>query len=93
MITKTQNGDVIEGDCLSILPSLPENQFHAIVTDPPYNFEDGFMGQEWDDIGNPKEYQNWCQEWGKLALSTLKPGGHMLAITGNRSDDQLMVGI
>jgi len=34
------------GDCLDILPSLPEASIDSIVTDPPYGLE--FMGKEWD---------------------------------------------
>jgi site-specific DNA-methyltransferase (adenine-specific) len=37
---------VIEGDSLLVLPTLPADSFHAIVTDPPYGLE--FMGKEWD---------------------------------------------
>lgn len=93
MKTEVQNGNVIEGDCLSVLPNLPENQFHAIVTDPPYNFEGGFMQEKWDDIGSPKEYQNWCKKWAEHILPTLKPGGHLLAFSGSRSHHRLMTGI
>ena len=34
------------GDCLTLLPDLPDNSMDAIVTDPPYGLE--FMGREWD---------------------------------------------
>lgn len=29
--------EVIEGDCLVVLPTLPADSFHACVTDPPYH--------------------------------------------------------
>ena len=35
-----------QGDCLKVLPTLPESSVDAIVTDPPYGLE--FMGKEWD---------------------------------------------
>lgn len=87
------HGSVIVGDTLSVLPDLPENEFHAIVTDPPYNFEDGFMQEDWDDVGTPTEYQQWCKEWAQKALHTLKPGGHLIAFSGNRSHHRLMCGV
>ncbi len=34
---------VWHGDCLDILPLLPDNSVDSVVTDPPYNL--GFMGQ------------------------------------------------
>lgn len=37
---------VYVGDNLDIMSQMKPEQFHAIVTDPPYGLE--FMGQEWD---------------------------------------------
>ena len=44
----SDEGDVVLhlGDCLAVLPSLPDCSIDAIVTDPPYGLE--FMGREWD---------------------------------------------
>jgi DNA modification methylase len=44
------------GDCLDVLPTVPDNSVDACVTDPPYGLE--FMGKEWDKFktysgGNP----------------------------------------
>lgn len=87
------HGSVITGDSLAVLPELPENEFHAIVSDPPYNFNGGFEQSDWDNIGSAKEYQEWCQEWAERALTTLKPGGHLIAFSGNRSHHRLFSGI
>ena len=37
------------GNNLDILPTLPDNTFDAIITDPPYEL--GFMGKKWDASG------------------------------------------
>jgi len=87
------HGDVIEGDVLHVAEELPENSFHAVVCDPPYNFEDGFMQEDWDDVGSPSEYQQWCQQWAESLLDPLKPGGHLIAFSGNRSHHRLFSGI
>lgn len=87
------HGSVIVDDTLTVLPQLPENEFHAIVCDPPYNFDGGFMQQQWDDIGTAKEYQQWCEDWANKALHTLRPGGHLIAFSGNRSHHRLMSGV
>jgi DNA modification methylase len=47
------------GDCLEVLPSLPDVSVHAVVTDPPYGLE--FMGQDWDApwAGDPAIGHTW----------------------------------
>ncbi len=37
---------ILQGDCIEVLKTLPENSVDSIVTDPPYGLE--FMGKEWD---------------------------------------------
>lgn len=36
------------GDCLDVLPALPDASVDSVVTDPPYGLE--FMGKEWDSF-------------------------------------------
>ena len=38
---------VFTGDCINVLPKLPENYVGACITDPPYNYE--FVGKDWND--------------------------------------------
>ena len=78
------------GDCIEVLADLPAESIHAIVTDPPYGL--AFMGNSWDDF-EPKEYQEWCEEWATKAKRVLKPGGHMLAFSGTRTYHRLACGI
>jgi len=85
------NTDVIHtGDSMDVLDDLPENSVHAVVTDPPYGL--AFMGRDWDDF-EPKEYQEWCEKWARKAKRVLKPGGHMLAFSGNRTHHRLFTGV
>lgn len=37
---------IIQGDCLEVLKTFPDNSVDSVVTDPPYGI--GFMGKEWD---------------------------------------------
>jgi DNA modification methylase len=39
---------VYHGDCLDILPVLPDGSVQAVVTDPPYGLD--FMGKAWDSF-------------------------------------------
>lgn len=83
--------DVIHtGDCRDVLADLPENSVHACVTDPPYGL--AFMGRDWDDF-EPKEYQQWCEEWAREVKRVLRPGGHLLAFSGNRTHHRLFSGV
>ncbi|UXF50028.1 hypothetical protein 7865G3B6_32 [Haloquadratum phage sp.] len=84
------SNQIYTGDCFEKLPALDANSVHAIVTDPPYGL--AFMGRSWDDF-EPKEYQAWCEKWATECLRVLKPGGHLLAFSGNRTHHRLMSGI
>jgi len=37
---------IICGDCIEVMKTLPDNSVDAVVTDPPYGLE--FMGKNWD---------------------------------------------
>ena len=72
------------------MKELPDNSVHAVVTDPPYGL--AFMGREWDDF-SPQEYQRFCAEWARECKRVLKPGGHLLAFSGNRTHHRLFAGV
>jgi len=60
------------------------------VTDPPYGL--AFMGRDWDDF-EPREYQQWCEEWARDVKRVLKPGAHLLAFSGNRTHHRAFSGV
>jgi DNA modification methylase len=66
------------GDCLDILPTLPDASVDAVVTDPPY--EVGIAGQAWDATGIAYSVPMWAECW-----RVLKPGGHLLAFGAPRT--------
>lgn len=72
------------GDCLERLKELPDNSVDSVVTDPPYGLS--FMGKKWDyDVPN-------VDVW-KECLRVLKPGGHLLAFAGTRTQHRMAVRI
>lgn len=79
-----------QGNCRNVLGEIPDESVHAVVCDPPYGL--AFMGRSWDDF-EPKEYQQWCEQWARQALDVLKPGGHLLAFSGNRTHHRLFSGV
>jgi DNA modification methylase len=70
------------GECENILPKLSENQFHAVITDPPYNLT--FMGEEWDNKGSGHDFQKWFMTCAEAMLQVAKPGAHLLSFGGTR---------
>ncbi len=73
---------LLKGDCLELLPALPDNSIDSIVTDPPYEL--GFMGKSWDNSGIAYNVELWAE-----CLRVLKPGGHLLAFGGSRTYHRL----
>lgn len=73
---------LILGDCLPALPALAA--VHSIVTDPPYGWR--FMARKWDhDVPGVAVWQ--------AALHALKPGGHVLAACGPRTQHRMACAI
>jgi site-specific DNA-methyltransferase (adenine-specific) len=96
------------GDCLDVLKALADCSVDAIVTDPPYGlgkepdpvkvmaawilqgyFEvegSGFMGKKWDAfVPQPIIW--------KEVFRVLKPGGHLLAFAGTRTQDWMAMSL
>ncbi len=72
------------GDCLEVLRGMVEHSIDAIVTDPPYGLS--FMGKRWDyDVPS-------AEVWAEC-LRVLKPGGHLLAFAGTRTQHRMAVRI
>ncbi len=72
------------GDCLSVLRNLPDCSVDSVVTDPPYGLS--FMGKRWDyDVPS---VEIWAE-----CLRVLKPGGHLLAFAGTRTQHRMAVRI
>lgn len=77
---------ILQGDCRQVMATLPESSVDAIVTDPPYEL--GFMGKGWDRTGVANDVETWRQ-----CLRVLKPGGHLLAFSGTRTQHRMVCAI
>ena len=76
--------ELLHGDCLERLRELPDGSVDACVTDPPYGLS--FMGKAWDyDVPQ-------AEVWREV-LRVLKPGGHLLAFAGTRTQHRMAVAI
>lgn len=61
---------ILQGDCLEVMPTLAADSVHSVVTDPPYGL--AFMGKAWDHGVPGSDY------W-RAVLRVAKPGAHLLA--------------
>jgi site-specific DNA-methyltransferase (adenine-specific) len=67
-------------DCLEVLRDMAGDSVDSIVTDPPYGLS--FMGRKWDyDVPT---LEVWAE-----CLRVLKPGGHLLAFAGTRTQHRM----
>lgn len=72
------------GNCLDVMRTMESNSIDSIVTDPPYGIN--FMGKKWDyDVPSVSIWEE--------ALRVLKPGGHMLAFAGTKTQHRMAVNI
>lgn len=72
------------GNCLEVMNGMPDSSVDSIVTDPPYGLS--FMNKKWDyDV---PAVEVWAE-----CLRVLKPGGHLLAFAGTRTQHRMAVNI
>ena len=76
------NFQLHHGNCIDVLRTMNDSSVDAIVTDPPYGLK--FMGRKWDyDVPST---ELWAE-----CLRVLKPGGHLLAFAGTRTQHRMAV--
>jgi DNA modification methylase len=85
-------GEVLFGDCLEILPLIPEKSVDLIFADPPYNLQltqelfrpnmtrvDG-VDEAWDHFKSVEEYDTFTRRWLSACRRVLKDSGTLWAI-------------
>ena len=72
------------GDCVEQMKAIASDSIDSIVTDPPYGIS--FMSKKWDC--NVPSVAVWQE-----CLRVLKPGGHLLAFAGTRTQHRMAVNI
>ena len=75
---------ILRGDVREIALGLAAESFDGCLCDPPYGLS--FMGKKWDyDVPS---VEVWAE-----CLRVLKPGGHLLAFAGTRTQHRMAVRI
>src|SRR3989304_6248438 len=83
---------IIHGDCLEILPFLPESSVDLIFADPPYNLQLAHtlyrpnmskvdaVDDDWDKFENAAEYDQFTRKWLSACRRVLKDTGTLWVI-------------
>lgn len=72
MIDKYLN-KIIQGDCVDLLKTIPDNSVDMTFADPPFNLKKKYNGYK--DSLEFKDYVNWCDQWIKEMVRITKPTG------------------
>lgn len=83
---------ILAGDCIELMNSLPENSIDLIFADPPYNLQlrgdlhrpdnskVDAVDDEWDQFSSFAAYDQFTRDWLKAARRILKPDGAIWVI-------------
>ena len=84
--------EIIAGDCVSVMNSLPQNSVDLIFADPPYNLQlkgelhrpdsskVDAVNNDWDKFSSFEIYDAFTTSWLKAAHRILKPNGAIWVI-------------
>jgi site-specific DNA-methyltransferase (adenine-specific) len=67
---------VILGDCLEILATVPDNSVDVCFADPPFNLDKKYSS--YDDQLTLEAYLEWCEKWLLELVRVTKPAGSIL---------------
>jgi modification methylase len=83
---------ILSGDCIALMNSLPAESVDAVFADPPYNLQlsgdlrrpdnsvvDG-VDDDWDKFTDFAAYDSFTRDWLKAARRILKPNGTLWVI-------------
>ena len=80
-------GQILHGDCIAILDTLPEKSVDLIFADPPSNlqgsgkpWQPGTPGEEWDAPASYAAYDAFHREWLAACRRVLKDTGTLWVI-------------
>lgn len=89
---KFTRNTILQGDCVSMMKSLPKESVDMIFADPPYNMQlkgelhrpdhsrVDAVDDHWDQFESLKMYDQFTREWLSAARDCLKPDGTIWVI-------------
>ena len=85
-------GQILDGDCIEAMRSLPDNSIDCVFADPPYNLQLGgdlnrpdgsevdAVTDHWDQFDSFRAYDEFTKAWLAEARRVLKPNGTLWVI-------------
>jgi len=85
-------GQILDGDCIEAMRSLPDNSVDCVFADPPYNLQLGgdlnrpdgsevdAVTDHWDQFDSFRAYDEFTKAWLIEARRVLKPDGSLWVI-------------
>ena len=85
-------GQILSGDCIEAMRSLPDNSIDCVFADPPYNLQLGgdlnrpdgsevdAVNDHWDQFDSFRAYDEFTKAWLTEARRVLKPDGALWVI-------------
>ncbi len=85
-------GQILSGDCIEAMRSLPDNSVDCVFADPPYNLQLGgdlnrpdgsevdAVTDHWDQFDSFRTYDEFTRGWLTEARRVLKPDGSLWVI-------------
>jgi len=80
---------IISGDSIDILNSLPEGWVDLCFADPPFNI--GYLYHNYDDKKDVDQYVDWSERWMAAVYRALKPTGSFYLAIGDEFAADLCV--
>ncbi len=80
--------NLIHGDCLQVLPTLPDSSCDLVVTSPPYNL--GIAYKSFKDTAPREEFLTWCREWAAELRRVMAEDGSFFLNVGAAPANPLM---
>lgn len=92
MSTPLIRNQILQGDCVELMNSLPEKSVDLVFADPPYNMQLGgellrpnqtivdAVDDHWDQFASFAEYDRFTREWLSAARRVLKDNGTLWVI-------------
>jgi site-specific DNA-methyltransferase (adenine-specific) len=78
-----------QGDCLDLLPRIPDGSVHLAFADPPFNI--GYEYDAYDDRRTADDYLAWSRRWMAEIVRVLRPDGTFWLAIGDEYAAELKV--